>query len=117
MKIEQELRPCKIRFNENDEKFIKNNWKYIGFCRNYFIFLNKKRLSHNFIEIKKEFNNIVINKLMETSTLDSLSKENIKLFITALIFLENEYDFKKDILKVKKEIEDLEKKLYELSFN
>ena len=54
---------------------------------------------------------------METSTLDSLSKENIKLFITALIFLENEYDFKKDILKVKKEIEDLEKKLYELSFN
>ena len=107
-----------LRFkSENDEKFIKNNWKYIGFCRNYFIFLNKKRLSHNFIEIKKEFNNIVINKLMETSTLDSLSKENIKLFITALIFLENEYDFKKDILKVKKEIEDLEKKLYELSYN
>ncbi len=94
---------------KNEDIFKDNDWNFLGFYRCYKIIINKKRLSYNISELKREFNNIIQNKMFRTKTLNFLTGKELDEFVKATIDIksQNDYDFRKDIKEQELIEEDL----------
>lgn len=103
----------KLKDKYEEQLFRDNRWEFDGFYRCYKIIINKKRLANNINFLKKEFNDLIKNKMLKTKTLNFLTGEELHTYIKQTISTDNVgvYDFKEeikiidDILKKEKEEE------------
>lgn len=91
------------------DEFKKNRWDFDGFYRAYMIVVNNKRLTHNIKDLKTEFNQVVQDKMFRTKTLNFLTGSELDTFVKATIntLEESQYNFKNDIKKQEKILNEL----------
>lgn len=95
----------KLKERKDTELYKKNNWDFDGFYRCYLIVINKKRLTHNVEQIRKDFNLLIQNKMITTKTLKFLKGEELEEFVKMMIDIiqKSDYNFKED-LRIQEEL-------------